>query len=327
MSINIQNSHLLGVGIPNNCVAEAAKSIGCSIMKALFKYLSILVGDNMSSIKAWDETISKMKKKLSRWKLNTLSAGGRLTLLKSVIGSTPIYNMSIFKFFLPLSTWSSIINEVNSLKDKVSISFLTLFFPRLYALEEKKHISVADKMRTSISFSFRRPVRGGVESQKHDLSVLLDSVIVSNMEDRWYEAAHGEEGSVRIEDQILQPKESFRYLGSVIHRSRRIDEDVTHRIRTGWMRWRAASRVLCDKRVPLKLKGKFYRVAIRPATLYGSECWPITKAQANRVEVAELRMMRWICGKTMLDMIPNGVFRAELEVESIIHKMREKRLR
>ncbi|GJT16046.1 hypothetical protein Tco_0874752 [Tanacetum coccineum] len=26
--------------------------------------------------------------------------------------------------------------------------------------------------------------------------------------------------------------------------------------------------------------------------LYGSECWPITKAQANRVEVAELRMLR-----------------------------------
>nr|GEY05792.1 RNA-directed DNA polymerase, eukaryota, reverse transcriptase zinc-binding domain protein [Tanacetum cinerariifolium] len=66
MSINIQKSHLLGVGIPDNYVAEAAKSIGCSIMKAHFKYLGILVGDNMSSIKAWDETISKMKKRLSR---------------------------------------------------------------------------------------------------------------------------------------------------------------------------------------------------------------------------------------------------------------------
>nr|GEX75037.1 hypothetical protein [Tanacetum cinerariifolium] len=68
-------------------------------------------------------------------------------------------------------------------------------------------------------------------------------------------------------------------------------------------------------------------VAIRPAMLYGSECWPITKAQANRVEEAKLRMLRWTCGKTMLDMIPNEVVRAELEVESIIHKMREGRLR
>ena len=111
------------------------------------------------------------------------------------------------------------------------------------------------------------------------------------------------------------------------HKSGRIDEDVTHRIRAGWARWRAASGVLCDRNVPLKLKGKFYKVAVRPAMLYGSECWPITKVQANRVEVAELRMLRWTCGKTLLDMIPNGVFRAKLEVENIISKMREGRLR
>ncbi|GJY63207.1 retrovirus-related pol polyprotein LINE-1 [Tanacetum coccineum] len=66
-----------------------------------------------------------------------------------------------------------------------------------------------------------------------------------------YEAAHGEEDIIRIGDQMLQPKESFRYMGSVIHRSGRIDEDITHCIRTGWMRWRAASGVLCDKRVPI----------------------------------------------------------------------------
>nr|GEV00363.1 polyprotein, putative [Tanacetum cinerariifolium] len=57
------------------------------------------------------------------------------------------------------------------------------------------------------------------------------------------------------------------------------------------------------------------------------ECWPIMKVQANRVEVAELRMMRWTCGKTMVDMIPNGAFRAALDVDSIIDKMREGRLR
>ncbi|GKC57150.1 zinc finger MYM-type protein 1, partial [Tanacetum coccineum] len=77
-----------------------------------------------------------------------------------------------------------------------------------------------------------------------------------------------------------------------------------------------------DILVPLKLKGKFYRVAIRPALLYGSECWPITKALANRVEVAELRMLRWTCGRTLSDMIPNGVYRAELEVENIINRRR-----
>ncbi|GKD14150.1 ataxia telangiectasia mutated family protein [Tanacetum coccineum] len=141
-----------------------------------------------------------------------------------------------------------------------------------------------------------------------------------------YEVVH-QEVETRIGDRILQPKESFRYLGSVFHRSGRVDDDVAHRIRAGWVKWRAASGVLCDRRIPLKLKGKFYRVAIRPAMLYGSECWPITKAQENKVEVAELRMLRWTCGKSTVDMIPYGVFRAELEVDSIIDKMREGRLR
>nr|GEW98643.1 ataxia telangiectasia mutated family protein [Tanacetum cinerariifolium] len=119
-----------------------------------------------------------------------------------------------------------------------------------------------------------------------------------------------QEMDIRIGDQILQQKESFRYLGSVLHTSGRIDDDVAHRIRAGWMKWMAASGVLCDRRIPLKLKGKFYRAAIRRAMLYGSECWQITKALSNKVEVVELRMLRWTCGKTMVDMIPNGVFRA-----------------
>ncbi|GJZ61822.1 retrovirus-related pol polyprotein LINE-1 [Tanacetum coccineum] len=44
-----------------------------------------------------------------------------------------------------------------------------------------------------------------------------------------YKVLH-QEVNIRIEDRILQPKESFMYLGSVIHRSGRIDEDVAHRI-------------------------------------------------------------------------------------------------
>lgn len=58
------------------------------------------------------------------------------------------------------------------------------------------------------------------------------------------------------------------------------------------MKWRAATGILCDKNVPLKLKGKFYRVTVRPAMLYGSECWPLRKTLTNRMEVAEMRMLR-----------------------------------
>ncbi|GJZ31312.1 RNA-directed DNA polymerase, eukaryota, reverse transcriptase zinc-binding domain protein [Tanacetum coccineum] len=51
----------------------------------------------MSRIQSWNETIERMAARLSKWKLKTLSIGGRLTLLKSVLGSISIYHMSIFK--------------------------------------------------------------------------------------------------------------------------------------------------------------------------------------------------------------------------------------
>ncbi|KAL6580696.1 hypothetical protein OROMI_006619 [Orobanche minor] len=132
---------------------------------------------------------------------------------------------------------------------------------------------------------------------------------------------------VMISDQIVPRTDKFKYLGSIIQKEGEFEDDVTHRIKAGWLRWRAATRVLCDKKVPLKLKGKFYRSAIRPAMLYGSECWAMKKSLESKLEVAEMRMLRWSCGRTLLDKIPNGVFRYALEVAPISAKAREGRLR
>nr|GEU56051.1 retrovirus-related Pol polyprotein LINE-1 [Tanacetum cinerariifolium] len=117
------------------------------------------------------------------------------------------------------------------------------------------------------------------DSVSHDIVLIAKLAEELNNIIERYKVVH-QEVDIHIRDQILQPKEYFRYLGSVIHRLGRIDEDVAHRIGV---------------------------------------------AQANRVEVAELRMLRWTYGVTMVDMIPNGVFRAELDVDSIIDKMREGR--
>lgn len=62
-----------------------------------FNHLGIPIGDNMNRIKAWDFLIERFKKKLSSWKAKALSFGGRLTLVKSVPGSLPIYLLSLFK--------------------------------------------------------------------------------------------------------------------------------------------------------------------------------------------------------------------------------------
>jgi hypothetical protein len=79
-----------------------------------------------------------------------------------------------------------------------------------------------------------------------------------------------EDGDVSLDGQVVPKKDTFCYLGSMLQKEGDIDEDVSHRIKAGWLKWRQGAGVLCDPWVPHKLKCKFYRTAIRPAMLYGA---------------------------------------------------------
>ena len=75
------------------------------------------------------------------------------------------------------------------------------------------------------------------------------------------------------------------------------------------------------------LKGKVYRSVVRPAILYGSECWPTTKNHERQLHSAEMRMLRWACGWTRLDRIRNEDVRAVMQTAPVQLKLREQRLR
>ncbi|GJX73543.1 hypothetical protein Tco_0312138 [Tanacetum coccineum] len=51
----------------------------------------------MRFVDGWDVVINRFCEKLSSWKANTLSIDGRLTLVKAILGSLPIYYLSLFK--------------------------------------------------------------------------------------------------------------------------------------------------------------------------------------------------------------------------------------
>ena len=108
---------------------------------------------------------------------------------------------------------------------------------------------------------------------------------------------------VKLGNQIIPQVTKFKYLGSVIRQDGEIDDDVNHRIQTEWCKWRKTTEVLCDRKVPHKVKGKFYRTAIRPTILYGSECWAGNGQHEQKVGVAEMRMLRWMCGHTRKDKV------------------------
>ncbi|XP_070039058.1 uncharacterized protein [Nicotiana tomentosiformis] len=61
--------------------------------------------------------------------------------------------------------------------------------------------------------------------------------------------------------------------------------------------------------------------------LYGAECWPVKKSHVQQMKVAEMRMLRWMCGHTWLDRIRNEVIRDKVGVAPVEAKMHEARLR
>ncbi|GKA99018.1 RNA-directed DNA polymerase, eukaryota [Tanacetum coccineum] len=91
---------------------QKASKLGCSILKSPFKYLGVSVGSSSYRVRAWEDTLCKLKSRLSKWKAKTLSIGGRLTLLKAVLGATPIYAMSLYR--VP----KTVLNMMESLRSK-----------------------------------------------------------------------------------------------------------------------------------------------------------------------------------------------------------------
>ena len=53
------------------------------------------------------------------------------------------------------------------------------------------------------------------------------------------------------------------------------------------------SGILCDRRISFRVNGKVHFTVVRLAMMYGAETCAMKKAQAKKLDVAEMRMLRW----------------------------------
>ena len=99
-------------------------------------------------------------------------------------------------------------------------------------------------------------------------------------------------GTVKMQGEEVTKVDDFKYLGSTVHTNGECGREVKKRVQAGCNGWRRMSGgVICDRRVPARVKGKVYMVAVRPAMLYGLETVALTKRQEAEMEVAELKML------------------------------------
>jgi len=125
-----------------------------------------------------------------------------------------------------------------------------------------------------------------------------------------------QQGSVMIGNTTVNRVTDFKYLGSSVQEDGGAETEVTRRIQSGWNSWRKITGVVCDRKVPDKLKGKLHRLMVRPAMLYGLETVALTKAQEKKLEVAEMKMLRYEVGVARKDKTRNENIRKTLGIES-----------
>ena len=128
--------------------------------------------------------------------------------------------------------------------------------------------------------------------------------------------------TVKMEDAKVPRVKKFKYLGSTVQESGDCENKIKKRVQPGWNGWRRVSGVICDRRLPARVKEKVCSSVVRPAMVYGLETVAVTKKQVEEMEVAEMKMLRFAMGVTRKDKIRNEHIRGTVKVERLGIKMR-----
>ena len=130
--------------------------------------------------------------------------------------------------------------------------------------------------------------------------------------------------TLKMEAKSMPRVKEFNYLGSTVQESGSCEREVKKRVQARWNGWKRVSGVICDKRLPARVKGKMYSSMVRPAMVYGLETVAVTRKQVKEMEVAEMKRLRFAMVVTRKDKIRNEYIRSIVKVERLGMKMRER---
>ena len=136
-----------------------------------------------------------------------------------------------------------------------------------------------------------------------------------------------EQDGLTVQGEVYQTVKSFCYLGDTVDAGGGVDAAVTARIRSGWNKFRELRPFLTSRAPSLKTKGTVYASCIRSCMTYGCETWAMKVEHEIKMERAESRMLRWMCGVSLKDKRRNEDLRKETGIENIRTIIRRARLR
>ena len=91
------------------------------------------------------------------------------------------------------------------------------------------------------------------------------------------------------------------------------------------MNWKVSG-VLCDRTLSAKVEG-MYKSIVRPTMLYRMETVAVTETQMGKMEVAELKTVRWALGVTTKDKVKNEYVKGTAKIAKLGDKLPNAKLR
>lgn len=96
LEVNFDKSSAYGVNLESEKLEELAGLIECLTVSMLIRYLGLKVGGRVNGAEGWTDVVEKVKGCLRRWGAKTISMGGRVIVVNSILTATPIYCMCHF---------------------------------------------------------------------------------------------------------------------------------------------------------------------------------------------------------------------------------------
>ncbi|KAK8984569.1 hypothetical protein V6N11_047790 [Hibiscus sabdariffa] len=109
LKLNMKKCRLFGINVDEEFLSSMAARISCQVGNFPSDYLGFHLGAKRNSIALWEPLVAKFSARLTSWKSLTLSFGGSIALIKSILSSLPLYFLAMFR--MP----SAILHRLNSI--------------------------------------------------------------------------------------------------------------------------------------------------------------------------------------------------------------------
>lgn len=139
-----------------------------------------------------------------------------------------------------------------------------------------------------------------------------------------------EESNVRVHcrGEELEMVEEYTYLGTVISRNAKMDNELSNRIKkANNIYYHICNTVVGKREVENAVKLHIFKAVYLPTLLYGSESWVPLDRHMSRIQAAEMKYLRRMAGRTRRDRIRNEKIRQDLGVSDVKHALEKRQLR